>query len=312
MRYGARAEVILQDGRRVEERFAQFAFSTYVRSAAATRLTLDHRDIEIASTAGANPRRGLLTLHDTPRELRMTAHLPAGDPFDEVLSMVERGELGETSIEFRALDDEVGDGRRVVRKATLPAVSLVQDGAYGAAGAVEVRARGAGVAGMVAYNVDRVTADRGEVRKERLAPGVFEYVMQDPGREVLLHLGDDAGQVLASRRAGTLLLTDTDEGLRFEVEALPDTTYARDFRELLRAGTIAPGVLPFFRVPPADVVPDAEVLEPEAGNPDVQVRVIRSAVLTALSVRYRAPSGNPGVVEQRAAPAPRPRRRLWL
>ena len=165
-----------------------------------------------------------------------------------------------------------------------------------------------------------MTADRGKVRKEQFRAGAFAYTLEDAAREVLVQIGDDAGQVLGSRRAGSLTLTDSDGGLSFEVPELPPTTYARDFAALLEAGTIEPGVVAFYRVPPADVVPGAVELVPDPGNADVQIRVVHAALLTALSIRYRAPRGNPGTVErrhhrdrerQRTERAARGRR-LWL
>ena len=186
-------------------------------------------------------------------------------------------------------------------QATLPAIGIVDQGAYPQP--VEVRRRGRGVAGRLDYNRDWVT--RGRVRKERILPGAFTHTLDDGTREVVLQIGDDAGQVLGSRLAGSLILNDSAEGLSFHVPTLPPTTYAADFRALLETGTIAPGVVAFYRIPPPDVVPDAERLEPDPDNPDVSVRVIAAAILTALSIRYRAPRGNPGSVERR-------RRRPWL
>ena len=200
----------------------------------------------------------------------------SGDAYDDVLSLVSSGTAAESSVEFRALDEKVTGARRTVLQATLPAIGVVDQGAY--AGKLEVRRRGCGLAGRLDYNRPRVTADRGTVRKEMFLPSAFEYTLQDEGREILLQLGDDAGQVLASRRAGTLEIENTPEALLFEVETLPDTTYARDFRALLEAGTIAPGVLAMYRIPPADVVPDAERTEPDSENPDVKVRVIEAAL----------------------------------
>ena len=57
-------------------------------------------------------------------------------------------------------------------------------------------------------------------------------------------------------------------------------------QEPVRAG-LAGGISPGFLVPPADVVPDAEVLEEEAGNPGVFTRVIKAAVLYELSIVTR-------------------------
>ena len=59
-----------------------------------------------------------------------------------------------------------------------------------------------------------------------------------------------------------------------------------DTVRMVRAG-LAGGVSPGFRVPPASAVADAEGLEPEPGNPGVQVRVIRQAVLHELSIVTR-------------------------
>ena len=69
----------------------------------------------------------------------------------------------------------------------------------------------------------------------------------------------------------------------------------------------------FYRIPPADVVPNAVTIETEPDT-GVEIAVINSAILTALSIRYRAPRGNPGTVERRGAatPATPARRRVWL
>ena len=299
MRYGAEALVRLPDGRAVRERFAAFAFHDYLRSGAATVLNLQHDKTLTIATTGTAAGRGKLSLRDHPDGLDLVARLPSGDVYDKVLELVEDGSTAQSSVEFRALTEHVAGDLRTVQQATLPAVGIVDQGAYGDAGAVEVRARGRGLAGRLDYNKRRVTADRGKVRKEAFRPGAFEYSLADEGREILLQIGDDAGQVLASRRAGTLALSDTDEGLEFAVETLPETSYADDFRALLEAGTIAPGVLAMYRIPPADVVPGAVELEPDEDNPDVQIRVVSHAILTALSIRYRAPRGNPGSVERR-------------
>ena len=66
-----------------------------------------------------------------------------------------------------------------------------------------------------------------------------------------------------------LKLTDTPEGLKFEVKKLPKTSYAKDFLALLRAGSIAPGIIPIFSRIPKDVDANADYDEPEKGNPGV-------------------------------------------
>ena len=299
MRYGAEAQVMLPDGRAVVERFARFAFHDYLSSGAATRLNLQHdASVVIATTAGG-AGRGLLTLRDNPDALTIEARLPSGAAFDEALALVADGSTAQTSIEFRALREHNAGGRRTVTQATLPGIGIVDAGAYGGAGAVEVRREGRGLFGRVLYDRPRVTADRGKRRKQSISVGAFKYGLDDLEREIVAQLGDDAGQILGSRRAGSLILNDTAEGLEFEIPELPRTSYADDFAALLDAGTILPGVVPFFTRPPADVVPGAVTFEVDPDNQDVQIEVIHNALLTALSVRFRAPRGNPGEVERR-------------
>ena len=74
------------------------------------------------------------------------------------------------------------------------------------------------------------------------------------------------------------------------------------------------GLSPGFVVPPASVVPDAERFEDEPGNPGVQIRVIRAAVLREFSV-VTAPAYPDAAVDLRAddfGRAPNRRRRVWL
>ena len=83
-------------------------------------------------------------------------------------------------------------------------------------------------------------------------------------------------------------MTSTREAVEFEVD-LPDEasqpTYMRDTVAMVRAG-LAGGVSPGFRIPPRNVVPEAEFEEREPGGPSM-VRVIRQAVLYELSIVTR-------------------------
>ena len=74
------------------------------------------------------------------------------------------------------------------------------------------------------------------------------------------------------------------------------------------------GLSPGFTVPPASAVPDAERLEDEPGNPGVQIRVIRAAVLREFSI-VTAPAYPDAAVDLRAehfGREPARRRRVWL
>ena len=130
MRYGDEA-TIPGIGR---ERFSAFAFDEYLRHGRGTRLNVMHEpDMIVAST-----RRGDLTLHDGPGELRMVAELPAGDAYDSVLALVGDGLTTGLSVEFVALEERRTNGTRVVTQAALPGLGLVDAPAFPAS-----RGRGA-------------------------------------------------------------------------------------------------------------------------------------------------------------------------
>lgn len=183
---------------------------------------------------------------------------------------------------------------------------------------LELRRRGgfAEFIGLFRYNSRATVRDRGKVRKEMFAPGAFRFALDDLERDIHLLAGHSYAQPLASRKAGSLELEDTADALRFRA-ALPDEadrpTWLDDTVKATAAGLVA-GVSPGFRVPPKSVVPDAETLEPEEGNPGVSIRVIRQAVLYELSLVTR-PAYGETEIDVRAdneTDADVSNRRLWL
>ncbi|WP_306043700.1 MULTISPECIES: HK97 family phage prohead protease [unclassified Mameliella] len=87
-----------------------------------------------------------------------------------------------------------------------------------------------------------------------LAPGRFEVIAPRAfaaslaqGAGIYLLAGHDFDRPLASRAAGTLELTDSDEALTFEATISDATTWARDFLAAHGAGLIR-GLSPGFRV----------------------------------------------------------------
>ena len=71
---------------------------------------------------------------------------------------------------------------------------------------------------------------------ETIAPGAFARSLKSRN-EIKLLMNHDTGRVLASRRAGTLRLSEDSYGLRVEAD-LPDTTDGRDLAVLLKRGDI--------------------------------------------------------------------------
>ena len=141
------------------------------------------------------------------------------------------------------------------------------------------------MAGRFPYNSMATVSDRGRVRKERFSSRAFRFAIEtEPERRIDLLVGHSFNRPIASRSAGTLRLRDTDAGVEFEA-TLPDDppSWVIDAERAVSAGLMT-GVSPGFRVPPQGVVPGAERLVPEPGNPGVQVREVNHAVLRELSI----------------------------
>ena len=184
------------------------------------------------------------------------------------------------------------------------------------AGELEIRRSGQSrvLRGRFNYGSMATIRDRGRVRKERFEPGAFRFAIEDDSRQIDVLAGHDFGKPLASRKAGTLEIVDGDEAVTFEAR-LPDDppSWVIDAERAIAAGLMT-GLSPGFTVPPASVVQDAERLEPEPGNPGVQIRVIREAVLREFSV-VTAPAYPDAAVDLRAEQfgrEPTRRRRVWL
>ena len=187
-------------------------------------------------------------------------------------------------------------------------------------GELEIRRRGGGsfLSGTFRYGRTATISDRGRVRKERIDGRAFGWQLREfervqeelsqalgeafeeaarvsalrqelERRNVHILAGHDFNKPLGSMLAGSARVVDGDDALRFEVD-LPDAadqpSHMRDAVAMVRSG-LAGGISPGFRVPPRNAVPDAETLEPERGNPGVDIRVIRQAVLYELSIVTR-------------------------
>jgi len=307
------------------ERFAPFAFDPLP---AAVPVNVQHREAMIVTRD--------VDLHDGPEALRMAARVPTGNQGDAVLGMVESGMLTGLSSEFVPLVDPRIGGVRVVQRALLAGVGVVDSPSYKGS-TVEVRQAGRGLTGTFHYGRARVTRDRGKRRKQRVSPGAFSWQLERfaelteqagdtiggliaeavkeaaDAREVALVAAGDGTRPLASLRAGTLFLRDTPVGLEFTAPSLPDTTYARDLRAGMEARAGDYGVDVLFRIPPADVVPDSTRIETEPDT-GVEIEVVDAAVLTAISITPRAPRGNRGRVDftEPGAEQRQRRTRLWL
>ncbi|SMX42542.1 HK97 family phage prohead protease [Maliponia aquimaris] len=116
-----------------------------------------------------------------------------------------------------------------------------------AGGALELRrlsGGGARLRGRFPYNDP---AELAPGRVEVIAPRAFAAALSSDANIYLLS-GHDFDKPLASRAAGTLTLTDSDEALTFDATISDATSWARDFLAAHDAGLIR-GLSPGFRVP---------------------------------------------------------------
>ena len=83
-----------------------------------------------------------------------------------------------------------------------------------------------------------------------------------------------------------LAIQDADDAVTFQAQlpALEESaSWVEDTVKAIQAGQMV-GLSPGFRVPPKGVIPNAEILRPEPGNPSVMIRQINDAVLREMSV----------------------------
>ena len=73
--------------------------------------------------------------------------------------------------------------------------------------------------------------------RERFLPGAFRRDINKPDADLRALINHNKDHVLGRQSSGTLRITETDEGVRFEIDP-PETTYARDLVESVRRGDV--------------------------------------------------------------------------
>ena len=189
-----------------------------------------------------------LQLRDRADRLDVNVVLPRTPEGDHVHGAVKRGELRGFSAEFRALVEQLDHRQQVrdIRRAELVGLALVDEPAYPQS-RVEARRRGGAISGTIPYkrplacqcvkgSCDRVQFQRSSFTTRRRRPDTSEADADLDGLDI-----DDAGDVLAivgeyqgaiaSRKRGTLILENTDDGLEVSITRLPETQAGRDLAE---------------------------------------------------------------------------------
>ena len=191
-------------------------------------------------------------------------------------------------------------------------------------GELEIREGGRLLRGLFPYNSLATVSDRLKTRKETFSPGAFQFSIaeaQAKRAQIDLLDGHSFDRPLANTLDDSVVFSEIpteNGGLSLVFEAtLPlrssQPTYMQDLILKVQSG-LARGVSPGFRVPPKSVVANAETLEPEPGNPAVNIRRINQAVLYEMSIVTRAAYGD-SIIESRMADmglSTPQRRRVWL
>ena len=279
------------------ERFVSGAFAPVP----AVALNLQHdRRMEILPA-------GEFVLNDTERALEVRAELPADSA---AIRLVRRGALNGFSVEFQAREERRESGIRVVERAELTGLALVDAGAYPGSKA-EVRAR-SGRTLRARIPVDRDVAcecagggcTQSNLRAEALGE-MWGDVFREGTRRIAAAYLNNYAQPIASTSRGTL--RGRIVGVNgFEVDMdIPDSQAGRDLIAAWESSGII--VRPFIR----DI--QGEVIN---GVQHVTGGRLAAFIVSSTDAREGWPEpefvATPKPEMEGARAAPERRRRLWL
>ena len=177
-------------------------------------------------------------LIDSKRELRVRADLPEGSA---ALALVRRGALNAFSVEFKPQSERREAGIRIVERADLTGLALVDQGAYPAATA-EVRARG-DRGGRLGTLRGRVPID--QELECRCSPGDCTSALFEAGsldgaidkNEVLAITNEFADVIASKRREGVRFWRAKDGSLEYAID-IPKTERGQALLDTLKVAEV--------------------------------------------------------------------------
>lgn len=185
-----------------------------------------------------------LTIEDTADALMMRAEIPDTTEGRDTLTLVRNGVLGGLSVELSEVEFSIADGVRLIEKAVLSAISVVDIPAF-AQSKVAVYRRGmAGVLrGVVpAGRMLSCRCQKGDCDSVTFGPEAFD--LSPAAQEALVKRNEDIlavfsdySQPLGSLRRGNLRLARTDDG-SMTVEIDLDAAAADRVKESMSAAPV--------------------------------------------------------------------------
>ena len=185
-----------------------------------------------------------LTLEDSETALKVLADLPGTTEADDTLALVKAGVLKGLSIEFKALQERSENEIRIVEKAELKAVAVVDRAAYPGS-TVEARRRGSSwFRSFIPYKKKLdCQCHKGSCNRVQFSEGTFDDDIDGSGE--ILAIAGDYRRGLAARSKGSLKLTTTTEGIQVEIVDVADTQASADLEAMSK-------VMPIYARPVFD------------------------------------------------------------
>ena len=280
------------------ERFEPGAFGE--GRASDVKLNLQHQRSVLLTRTGAG-----LELIDGPDALRMVATLPDVTAARDAVGLVKAGVLRGLSVEFSALRERLQDGVRVIERALLSAIGVVDDGAFPGA-TVEARRRGGGRIGLITTFIPKgrtvsCGCQRGSCSKVNFGKDAFKGALSDRNKQVLAIKGEYK-DTLGARSRNTLRMVDEDDALTVEID-LPDTEAGRDLLAQAKAAPVV--VRPYFNQ-------DESEFEERDGVATYSALALRALIVGSTDSDEGWPEATVDDTPADEAPQPRPRRRRLI
>ena len=186
------------------------------------------RVVPLARTNG-----GGLELQEAEGKLTMRAELPDTQAAADTLELVRKKVLRGLSVEFRVIEQHIENGIRVITRALLSGIGVVDSPAY-ASSLVEARKRYGFIGTVKGY------IPKGKKVDCRCKDGCDSAVIEDAEfSETLIGVRGSYGEALGSTRRGTLRISPRKDGSGWDLEQdLPDTQQARDLMASSRSSDV--------------------------------------------------------------------------